>query len=109
MDPFTLLAGGGLLLAGYILGRANRQARKPPPPDTECPGCRHSISYRDPQTGRCTHQSQKESEWDADGEAIAYAWTPCHCANHATADQLLIGGTGWEAPRPISPAPPDTP
>jgi hypothetical protein len=51
-----MLTGGGLVLAGGILGRflpARRRGPKPPNPVRPVCGCEHEKSYHDPASGKC--------------------------------------------------------
>lgn len=96
IEPVSLLLAAGALLAGYVAGQ--RKQRASIPDTTTCVGCKHSITYRNPDTGHCTAQVEQATKWDLVGSPIAFAYVPCTCASHATVDQLLIAG--WDTPRP---------
>lgn len=98
IEPVSLLAGAGVMLAGYLIGRRNPRTKLPD--STMCAGCKHSITFRNPDTGNCTAQVEQATKWDGLGSPVAYRYVPCTCASHATADQLLIAGPTWEASRP---------
>jgi hypothetical protein len=88
MEPVSMLLGGTLVLAGWTLGRINR--KKPAPDLTVCPGCEHSLSFRDKTTGRCLQQIKRASKWDRDGDVRGYEWVTCGCTNHASAEQITL-------------------
>lgn len=50
-DPFTLLAGAGIFIAGMVAGRIRRK-KSPSPPKPIC-GCGHNLAEHNPQTGTC--------------------------------------------------------
>lgn len=87
MEPVSLVVGGVLLLVGFALGRAHRPAKSTTPDPTKCAGCEHPLTYRDPESGRCTEKVIR-----------AGSWTQCLCRNHVSLDQFMIAGVPWNTP-----------
>jgi len=91
-----MLAGGGLVLLGVLVGRflpARRRGPKPPKPVQPICGCGHHFSYHDPKTGEC-HGKAKGTETvvrDGKGKPVLDYWGdvqttletgPCGCRKY---------------------------
>jgi hypothetical protein len=76
-----LLAGGGLLAAGYLAGyltvRAKRQHSVPGQEDCTCG---HPVSMHD-QSG-CTDQAKRPTKANEFGEPISWNYAPCPCVRY---------------------------
>lgn len=54
MDPLSLLVGGALLVAGWLVGRRTRPSRDP----YRC-SCGHSLATHDEPTGPCRFERER--------------------------------------------------
>ena len=76
-----LLAGGGLLAAGYLAGyltaRAKRQRSVLGQEDCTCG---HAVSMHD-QSG-CTDQAKRPTKANKFGEPISWNYAPCPCVRY---------------------------
>lgn len=60
-----MLAGGGLTVVGFLIGRfAPARRRFPKPPEPIC-GCDHPLAYHNPKTGICGGEEKQYAVWDA--------------------------------------------
>lgn len=91
-----LLDGGGLVLAGMVIGRVARRRAKPEPKKKkparpEC-DCTHSLAMHDTETGKCQHVDRVVKEKrgaitdhykDIKGyETIIYGDKSCTCQRY---------------------------
>ncbi len=97
-----LLAGGGLVIAGVLLGRflpARRRGPKPVKPVQPICGCGHHLSLHDPETKAC-HGSARGTETavrDKAGDPVLDSWGyvqttyekgPCACRHYTGPEPL---------------------
>jgi len=76
-----LLAGGGLVAAGYLAGYLSARAvRKRSAPGQEECTCGHPVSVHD-QSG-CTDQAKRATRANEFGEPIAWSYAPCPCVRY---------------------------
>ena len=76
-----LLAGGGLVAAGYLAGYLSARAvRKRSAPGQEECTCGHAVSVHD-QSG-CTDQAKRATRANEFGEPIAWSYAPCPCVRY---------------------------
>jgi len=59
MDPLGLLIGAGLLVVGYLAGRAHRRPSQPKRVEPIC-SCEHGLAYHDRETGHCHWQGAED-------------------------------------------------
>jgi hypothetical protein len=79
-----MLAGGALVLAGFLLGRlpSRRKGPKPPGPvEAKC-GCTHHHSFHDPATGACG-ASVAIDKRSKSGSWIGQEYLPCACKQYS--------------------------
>lgn len=77
-----MLAGGGLVLAGMLLGRfLPARRRHPKPPKPVC-GCSHQLAFHDPATGECHGKVEVETRWDRLGDPVAWSQAQCTCRQY---------------------------
>lgn len=62
-----MLIGGGLVVAGAILGRLPQRRKKGKRLDGAVCACRHAKSYHEDGTGRCHQRVYVRSTWGEDG------------------------------------------
>jgi hypothetical protein len=76
-----LLAGGGLVAAGWIAGYVTARAirRRSVPGQEDCT-CGHPVSVHD-QSG-CTDQIKRASKWDEHGMEVGWSYVPCSCVRY---------------------------
>jgi hypothetical protein len=75
-----LLAGGGLVAAGYLAGYLTARAIRQRSAGQEDCTCGHPVSAHD-QSG-CTDQARRESKWDDIGVPIGWQYVPCPCVRY---------------------------
>jgi len=77
-DPLSLLAGGGLIATGWLVGRTNRKPPKLEPPklDTIC-SCNHG--YGSHENGNVCRAEVRRLR---DGCTSTYDWVPCPCLSY---------------------------
>jgi hypothetical protein len=76
-----MLTGGGLVLAGLLIGRfAPVRRRSPKSPKPVC-GCRHELAYHDPATGEC-HGMKTVDKHNRYGEWIGEEQVTCTCRQY---------------------------
>lgn len=96
------LAGGGLVVAGVLLGRflpARRRGPKPPKPVQPICGCGHHHGMHDPETGHC-HDLVKGGATavkDAKGNPVkdAYGYV------QKTYEKIQCGCRRYSGPEPL--------
>lgn len=74
-DPMTLAVGGGILAAGWLMGRASRRPKTPKPPRPICT-CDHGYGMHEPDGGRCHGLKQTWSQ------ALGQHQVPCTCQTY---------------------------
>jgi hypothetical protein len=76
MIALDLLAGGGLVAIGTLIGRfLPARKRAPRPPEPVC-GCDHHRSYHEGGSGACHHVEREYQGYVYDPP---YAEVPCTC------------------------------
>lgn len=71
LDPFTLLAGAGILGVGYLAGRITRRRAAPAPTQALC-GCGHGLEQHDLQAHACKAEVPRGN----------YTYVPCTCQQY---------------------------
>ena len=75
-----LLAGGGLLAAGYIVGYLTaRTVHRRSAGQEDCT-CGHPVSVHD-QSG-CTNQIKRAVSWEKHGMEIDWSYVACTCVRY---------------------------
>ena len=77
MEPLTLLAGGLLLFAGWVVGRNSR--RRTRTPKLVC-SCKHGYGAHE-NGGACRDEVKRPSRWSS-GYIMEYAWVECACMEY---------------------------
>jgi hypothetical protein len=86
MTPYIWYFAGVLVTAlTFFIGQASgRRQKKPPPPpkppDLIC-GCRHELSFHDPETNQC-HATNAESTYTKNGRHTGYKQIQCTCRQY---------------------------
>lgn len=84
MEPLTLLAGAGLLaagwLAGHLTGRRAERRRLDKPREPIC-GCTHHLAAHDPKTSECTAAVERQLRNDRNSMA-GTDWVECACRRY---------------------------
>lgn len=82
MDPLTLLAGGGLVVVGGLVGRAIRplSSRPPKPPLPEC-SCEHGYGQHEQAGGQCRAEVER-TEYGTSFAVRGTYWVPCPCLSY---------------------------
>lgn len=76
IDPVSMLAGVGLLGAGWLVGRHGRLKSRPEQPKPWCM-CGHHYGAHDPETDECLARIE-ESTYIA-GTGYRDLWVTCPC------------------------------
>ncbi|MEU6709967.1 hypothetical protein ABZ897_00695 [Nonomuraea sp. NPDC046802] len=79
-----MLAGGGLVLLGWAVGRfvpARRRTPKPPAPPKAICGCRHELAYHDPATSEC-HGTNAVDKHNRFGDWVGEEQVRCTCRQY---------------------------
>lgn len=91
-DPITLVAGGVLLVGGWLAGRRNRKPPPPPEPGTIC-SCKHGYGTHDAGSA-CKAQIKRADRWDDYSSACHWEWVPCPCLTYDGPEPLPRVWTG---------------
>ncbi|NEW38702.1 hypothetical protein GV794_28035 [Nocardia cyriacigeorgica] len=76
MDPLSLAVGGGLVVAGWVVGRfAQRRPRQGKQLRPRC-GCGHDLALHDRDTGKC------HAEISRRGMHGMREWVNCNCRRY---------------------------
>ena len=81
MDPVSLLVGGGLVCAGWVIGRTGRLRRTVKDPDPEC-GCEHHLAMHDRTTGECHGTVMVPVRYNLNGSPTAREPVQCECRQY---------------------------
>lgn len=80
-----MLAGGGLLAAGWLVGRfapARSWTPKPPQPPQAICGCEHALAFHDPATGQCHAMVEIPTELGDWNEVVEWENEQCTCRQY---------------------------
>lgn len=77
-----MLIGGGLTIAGFLLGRLLPTAPRRPKPIAPVCGCEHSLAYHDPKTGICHGTVEEPTRYSTYGEPRAFQTVQCTCRQY---------------------------
>lgn len=102
IDPVSLAVGGGLLVVGFIAGRAGRTRRRPKPVEAVCQ-CRHPYALHDPKTGTC--HGTEERDVDIDGWYDHAEHVQCGCRVYTGPEPLPSVWADGVAALPAEPPP----
>lgn len=78
-----LLAGGGLVTIGILLGRylPSRRSHTPKPPKPIC-GCQHALSFHDRDNGECHATEDVPTRWSIYGDEREWKKVQCTCRQY---------------------------
>ena len=96
MDPLSLLAGGALLVIGWVAGRLGRVRPRPHRQPQPVCGCGHHLAHHDRQAGACA--ALVLYEWY--DKRMMQRWETCSCKRY-TGPEPIDPGT-WVAPMTIT-------
>ncbi|RDI67966.1 hypothetical protein [Nocardia pseudobrasiliensis] len=77
-DPISLAVGGGLVGAGWVIGRLGRRPARQALPELQPPicGCGHDLALHDRADGRC------HAEINRKGPVGLREWVRCNCRRY---------------------------
>lgn len=96
IDALSMLAGGGLLAVGYVVGRVRRPRAAVSKPAGPTCGCGHGLHAHDSTQRACTAQQQR-SKYNKYGEWVGHEYVPCSCVRYVGPEPLA---DVWPTPLP---------